>query len=108
MSYYNNLLSNYFAKQEDKKRLVWAKGIIIPGREHEAYWVRWDAYYTEIHYNDHGNRDALYGWEMDHYPIPAWLGGSDDVSNLRPLHHRNNTALGPLSGLGAFHWPGEK
>ena len=92
---------------ELKKRDVWAKGLVIPGREHEAHIWRYDAFYSLIKYEDYGNRYSANGWEFDHNPIPKWMGGSDDISNLRPLHCRNNTALGASSGLGAlFTKPG--
>tara|TARA_B100000315_G_C14105946_1_gene375952 strand:+ start:74 stop:367 length:294 start_codon:yes stop_codon:yes gene_type:complete len=79
---------------EAKNLAVWAKGRPIPGYD-PAVW-RHDDYGSVIRYSDYGNRDSDYGWERDHYPIPASTGGPDTVDNLRPLHWRNNTALGSL------------
>jgi hypothetical protein len=79
-----------------KKRRVWAKGIPIPGQD-DAVW-RYDAFYRAIKFSDYGDRSSPYGWEIDHYPVPVALGGSDDLSNLRPLHYAINAGLG--AGLG--------
>jgi hypothetical protein len=87
---------------EARKLEIWKKATIIPGQEFLAHLWRWDAFYSVIYYPDHGKRDSDYGWEFDHHPIPKWLGGTNIISNLRPLHWRNNTTLGPLSGLGGL------
>jgi hypothetical protein len=93
------------AIQDDyKKRRVWEKGIPIPHYD-AAVW-RYDSFYRVIKFSDHGDRSSPYGWEIDHYPVPVALGGSDDISNLRPLHCAINAGLGgnlgnALRGLGS-------
>jgi len=43
--------------------------------------------------NDLGNREAEFGWEIDH--IKAVVNGGDDrLSNLQPLNWQNNLAKG--------------
>lgn len=91
-----NHLARLLKDAEDARRWreIWSKAQPIPGREHLADFQRQDAYGTEIHYSDYGNRDSIFGWEADHYPVPKSRGGSDDVSNLRPLQWQNNASLG--------------
>jgi hypothetical protein len=43
-----------------------------------------------IERTQYGNRDSSYGWEID-YIKPQSVGGLDDLSNLRPLHWKNNS-----------------
>ena len=42
-----------------------------------------------IERTEYGNHDSAYGWEID-YIKPQSSGGLDDLSNLRPLHWKNN------------------
>jgi len=92
-----DLLATFeMTEKEQRKLAVWAKGHIIPGYD-SAIWRR-DDYGRTIRYSDHGDRNSSHGWEQDHHPVPAALGGRDDVANLRPLHCINNASLGGLLG----------
>ena len=66
---------------------VWQKALIAPNnnpnvfrKDYAGAWIRRDQY---------GDRNAVYGWEIDHCK-PESLGGTDDLANLYPLHWRNN------------------
>ena len=70
----------------DKQRAVWERAAEIPGLD-RAIW-RYDAVGKVIRYSDHGDRSSSYGWEVDHYPVPTALGGTDDISdNSSRSHH---------------------
>ena len=71
---------------------VWTKGTTIPGCD-PAHW-RLDDDGSVISFMEHGNRHSLYGWEIDHI-LPAALGGSDEIGNLRPLHWITNAGRQP-------------
>ena len=58
---------------------------------YDADDVREDEHGTLIKYEEYGNRDSKYGWEIDHI-VPKALGGGDDLSNLRTLHWRANAS----------------
>ena len=68
---------------------VWQKGRLIPNYD-PAEW-RWDVFGNVIRYADYGNRDSKYGWEIDHI-VPVADGGTDHISNLRPLQWSVNAS----------------
>jgi 5-methylcytosine-specific restriction endonuclease McrA len=72
---------------EPTKRSVWNKGITIPGKDPNYY--RLDKCGKTMSYNEHGNRNSSYGWEIDHIN-PVSNGGDDSINNLQPLHWENN------------------
>jgi len=70
---------------------VWSKAKIILGQNPLTY--RKDNCGAIIRFNDHGNRESKFGWEIDHI-IPKSQYGSDLLFNLQPLQWENNAAKG--------------
>jgi len=68
---------------------VWKKGRAIDGYSYDEW--RHDEFGKVMKYKEYGNRDSQYGWEVDHIK-PKANGGSDDLSNLRPLNYKSNLA----------------
>lgn len=73
-------------------RDVWQKAQFVDA-QNEAKGFRKDQCGAWIQWSQYGNRNSAYGWEIDHV-TPVSRGGSDHVSNLRPLHWENNAARG--------------
>ena len=78
-------------------RAVWNKGWPILGRDPSR--CRTDYLGNRIEFEEYGNRNSKYGWELHHHPVPAAAGGSDDIRNLVPLHWRDNVRLGAQTRL---------
>lgn len=49
-------------------------------------------------YSAYGDRSSSFGWEID-YIMPESKGGTDDLSNLRPLQWQNNASKGDNNKL---------
>lgn len=89
---HSNIMCNFDESTIEK---VWRKGHVVVGRD-ENVW-RKDDCGAWIHRREHGNRNNVYGWEIDHKELVR-DGGTDDLDNLRPLQWKNNAARqdGPL------------
>jgi hypothetical protein len=83
-----NALSGFGLLQ--KHELVWLRcfGNVPASKDCNGLWVYRSAY---------GDSNSPFGWELDHI-VPKALGGSDDVSNLRPRHCSGNRSAGGLLG----------
>lgn len=66
--------------------IIWEKAKEVPGYDKNKW--RQDFAGAWILRNQYGIRSE-YGWEIDHLE-PRNRGGSDDPSNLIPIHWRNN------------------
>lgn len=70
---------------------VWRKGRVVPGVDPNKW--RKDACGAWISYSQYGNRDSVFGWEIDHIvAAKPWEDDDDSLSNLQPLHWANNAA----------------
>ncbi|MFL0080751.1 HNH endonuclease signature motif containing protein [Tenacibaculum maritimum] len=74
---------------EEKIQEIWEKGTPIPKFDPNKF--RKDQCDAWIFRDQYGNRDSIYGWEIDHI-TPLSNDGGNENSNLRPLQWQNNIA----------------
>lgn len=67
---------------------IWAKGRVVEGNDPNVW--RKDECGAWMHKPAYG-QTTKYGWEIDHIS-PRSNGGSENLSNLRPLQWQNNRA----------------
>ena len=77
--------------KERLKQEVWRKG--HPYGNLNPALFRTDECGALMSFVEYGNRDSEFGWEFDH-ETPEANGGTDDLSNLRPLQWDNNASRG--------------
>lgn len=71
---------------------VWKKGKTDSNNDAKVF--RKDVCDAWIRYNKYGDRDSVYGWEVDHMDPDK----GDHIDNLRPLHWENNVAKSDAKG----------
>lgn len=70
-------------------KVVWQKGRAI--QDFDAAKFRMDKCTQIMEFSSFGDRNAPYGWEIDHIN-PVSNGGDDDITNLQPLNWKNNAS----------------
>lgn len=71
--------------------LVWGRAMAVEG--YDPMSIRKDACGAWILRSHYGNRNSIFGWEVDHV-YPQVLGGDDALDNLRAMQWENNESKG--------------
>ena len=83
------ITDNIMYVSEELKKVVRLRTTQFQSMENEKKWFRKDQCWARINRFQYWDRESQYWWEIDHI-IPVANLGSDNVSNLRILHRKNN------------------
>ena len=78
-------------QDESTVDLIWQKGLKVNGYNPDLY--RQDYSGAWISRMAYGDRESIFGWEIDHV-YPKSRGGTDEEINLRPINWQNNISKG--------------
>ncbi|MBC1188195.1 HNH endonuclease [Kluyvera sp. SCKS090646] len=76
---------------EEDIQAVWEKADTASNNDKDKW--RKDQCGAWISRDKYGDRNSVYGWEIDHIKTVS-NNGTDELSNLRPLQWENNAARG--------------
>lgn len=76
---------------EETIEQVWQRATMV--ENYDPASIRKDACGAWILRGQYGNRNTLFGWEIDHV-YPKALGGGDELENLRAMQWENNESKG--------------
>lgn len=76
---------------DNEKVEVWRKATPVEDVNKDVF--RQDYAGAWIRFDDYGNRNSQYGWEIDHLK-PLAQGGEEDMDNYLPLQWQNNVKKG--------------
>lgn len=75
----------------ETKAYHWVRLRAVAGEDPST--VRIDCCGWRVHWDQYGNRQSDFGWELDHIK-PRELGGLSTNDNLQALHWKNNVSKG--------------
>ena len=85
----NNRINESSEYSDADLEKIWQKGKEICGADPNLW--RNDEFDLPMCRDEYGNRNSEFGWEVDHI-LPVSMGGSDELTNLRPLNWYSNAS----------------
>ena len=85
------IFANNKTMTEENINSAWERATKVDNFDSNQF--RKDACGAWIIRSHYGQRDSVYGWEVDHV-YPQSMGGGDDMENLRAMQWENNMSKG--------------